>query len=146
MSCINILFNILDISDFLINVISSSIKLTSLYFTLRIIFRVGITCIKNIVIFMTLKIFAKTFSQLDNMNEAVSLQFRRHCFLKTQLRNLFYSYDRFFSALCMWKHWEGGSEWGTRVHLWRIHVEVWQNQYNIVKLKTKTKTKHYLQK
>ena len=29
--------------------------------------------------------------------------------------------------------WEGGSEWGTRVHPWRIHVGVWQNQYNIVK-------------
>ena len=29
--------------------------------------------------------------------------------------------------------WEGGSGWGTRVHLWRIHVDVWQNQYNIVK-------------
>ena len=28
--------------------------------------------------------------------------------------------------------WEGGSGWGTRVHLWRIHVNVWQNQYNIV--------------
>ena len=26
---------------------------------------------------------------------------------------------------------EGGS--GTRVYLWRIHVDVWQNQYNIVK-------------
>ena len=29
--------------------------------------------------------------------------------------------------------WEGGSGWGTRVHPWRIHVNVWQNQYNIVK-------------
>ena len=29
--------------------------------------------------------------------------------------------------------WERGSGWGTRVHLWRIHVDVWQNQYNIVK-------------
>jgi len=29
--------------------------------------------------------------------------------------------------------WEGGSGWGTRVHLWWIHVDVWQNQYNIVK-------------
>ena len=29
--------------------------------------------------------------------------------------------------------WEGGSGWGTSVHLWRIHVSVWQNQYNIVK-------------
>ena len=28
---------------------------------------------------------------------------------------------------------EGGSGWGTRVYLWRIHAEVWQNQYNIVK-------------
>ena len=27
----------------------------------------------------------------------------------------------------------GGSGWGTHVHLWRIHVNVWQNQYNIVK-------------
>ena len=23
--------------------------------------------------------------------------------------------------------------WGTRVYQWRIHVDVWQNQYNIVK-------------
>ena len=30
---------------------------------------------------------------------------------------------------------EVGSEWGTRVHLWQMHVDVWQNQYNIVKLK-----------
>ena len=29
--------------------------------------------------------------------------------------------------------WEGGSGWGTHVHPWRIHVNVWQNQYNIVK-------------
>ena len=31
--------------------------------------------------------------------------------------------------------WEGGSGWGTRVHPWQIHVDVWQNQYNVVKLK-----------
>ena len=31
--------------------------------------------------------------------------------------------------------WEGGSGLGTRVHPWWIHVGVWQNQYNIVKLK-----------
>ena len=29
--------------------------------------------------------------------------------------------------------WEGGSGWGTRVHPWRIHVDVGQNQYNVVK-------------
>ena len=32
---------------------------------------------------------------------------------------------------------EEGSEWGTRVYLWRIHVDIQQNQYNIVKLKKK---------
>ena len=30
--------------------------------------------------------------------------------------------------------WEGGSGWGTHVHPWWIQVNVWQNQYNIVKL------------
>ena len=29
--------------------------------------------------------------------------------------------------------WEGSSGWGTHIHLWQIHVDVWQNQYNIVK-------------
>jgi len=28
---------------------------------------------------------------------------------------------------------ERGSGWGTRVHLWWINVDVWQNQHNIVK-------------
>ena len=32
---------------------------------------------------------------------------------------------------------EEGSGWGTRVYLWLIHVDIWQNQYNIVKLKNK---------
>jgi len=27
----------------------------------------------------------------------------------------------------------GASGWGTRVYLWWICVDVWQNQYNIVK-------------
>ena len=29
--------------------------------------------------------------------------------------------------------WEWGSEWGTHVHPWWIHDDVWQNQYNKVK-------------
>ena len=33
--------------------------------------------------------------------------------------------------------WEEGSGRGTRVYLWQIHVDIWQNQYNIVKLKKK---------
>ena len=36
---------------------------------------------------------------------------------------------------------EEGSGWGTRVYLWRIHVDIWQNQYNTVKLKNKIKKK-----
>ena len=34
---------------------------------------------------------------------------------------------------------EEGSGWGTRVYLWWIHVDIWENQYNIVKLKNKIK-------
>ena len=30
---------------------------------------------------------------------------------------------------------EEGSGWGTHVYLLWIHVDIWQNQYNIVKLK-----------
>ena len=30
---------------------------------------------------------------------------------------------------------EEGSGWETHVYLWRIHVDIWQNQYNFVKLK-----------
>ena len=36
---------------------------------------------------------------------------------------------------------EEGSGWGTRVYLWRIHFDIWQNQYNIVKVKNKIKLK-----
>ena len=34
---------------------------------------------------------------------------------------------------------EEGSGWGTRVNMWRIHVDIWQNKYNIVKFKNKIK-------
>ena len=34
---------------------------------------------------------------------------------------------------------EEGSGWETHVYLWRIHVDIWQNQYNFVKLKNKKK-------
>ena len=34
-----------------------------------------------------------------------------------------------------------GLGWGTRVYLWQIHVDIWQNQYNIVKLKKKKESK-----
>ena len=34
---------------------------------------------------------------------------------------------------------EEGSGWGRHVYLWRIHFDIWQNQYSIVKLKNKIK-------
>ena len=36
---------------------------------------------------------------------------------------------------------EEGSGWGTHVYLWQIHFDIWQNQYNILKLKNKIKLK-----
>ena len=36
---------------------------------------------------------------------------------------------------------EEGSGRGTHVYLWRIHFDIWQNQYNIVKFKNKIKLK-----
>ena len=37
------------------------------------------------------------------------------------------------------RRWEEGSGWGTHIYPWRIHVDIWQNQYNIVQLKNKIK-------
>ena len=34
---------------------------------------------------------------------------------------------------------EEGSGWGTCVYLWQIHVDTWQKQYKIVKVKNKIK-------
>ena len=42
-------------------------------------------------------------------------------------------------AMVQGGRWEEGSGWGTHVYLWRIHFDIWQNQYNIVKLKNKIK-------
>ena len=36
---------------------------------------------------------------------------------------------------------EEGSGWGTHVYLWRIHFDIWQKQYSIVKLKNKIQGK-----
>ena len=36
---------------------------------------------------------------------------------------------------------EEGSGWGTHVYLWRIHFDIGQNEYNIVKFKNKIKLK-----
>ena len=41
--------------------------------------------------------------------------------------------------------WEEGSGLGTHVHPWRIHVNVWQNPYSIVK-QNKVKINFFLNK
>ena len=41
---------------------------------------------------------------------------------------------------------EVASGWGTRVYLQWIHVDMWQNQYNIVKLKNKIKKDKQMRK
>ena len=37
---------------------------------------------------------------------------------------------------------EDGSGWGTHVYLWRIHLDILQNQYNSVKYINKIKFKN----
>ena len=41
---------------------------------------------------------------------------------------------------------EGGGFRMGNVYLWRIHFDIWQNQYNIVKLKNKIKRKQLKKK
>ena len=43
-----------------------------------------------------------------------------------------HSIDR-TKALLLGGRWEGGSGLETHVHLWWIHVNVWQNQHSILK-------------
>ena len=44
-----------------------------------------------------------------------------------------------------WGGREEGSGWGTHVYLWWIHVDIWQNQYKIVNLKSKIIRKKILE-
>ena len=37
-------------------------------------------------------------------------------------------------GMVWWRRREEGSGWGTHIYLWQIHFDIWQNQYNIVKL------------
>ena len=42
--------------------------------------------------------------------------------------------------------WEGGSGWGTHVHPWLIHVNIWQKPpqyYKVISLQLKFKTKKF---
>ena len=39
---------------------------------------------------------------------------------------------------------EEGSGWGTQVYLWRIHFDIWQNEYNIVKFKNRFDARYWM--
>ena len=41
--------------------------------------------------------------------------------------------ESIFKSRARGGRWEGGSCLGTHVHPWWIHVNVWQNQYSMVK-------------
>ena len=66
-----------------------------------------------------------------------------HCYLVQEILLLsfvlFFPFDISFFFLVWEGSGEEGSGWGTRVYLWWIHVDIWQHQYNIVKLNNKTK-------
>ena len=47
-------------------------------------------------------------------------------------------YEICYGRPIYWRR-EEGSGWGTHVYLWWIHFDIWQNQYNIAKLKNKRK-------
>ena len=52
----------------------------------------------------------------------------------TESKRLFYtSVSILLSSIQGYHYREGDSGWVTHVYLWRIHVDIWQNQYNIVK-------------
>ena len=45
--------------------------------------------------------------------------------------------QEYYSRVLVWGgRREEGSGWGTHVYLRQIHFDIWQNQYNIVKLNT----------
>ena len=74
---------------------------------------------------------------------------------ETDRQSRFHAWDRVLRAGALgWPRgmgwggrWEGGSKWGTHVHLWLIHVNVWQKpvQYcKVTSLQLKIKTKKLL--
>ena len=50
-----------------------------------------------------------------------------------EIISLFYLEIKSLRGMVWGGRWEGASGLGTRIQPWRIHVDVWQNQYNIVK-------------
>ena len=60
-----------------------------------------------------------------------------YIFAKSYQIALYRSYNNLYSYKKIYVRGgrrEEGSGWGTHVYLWQIHFDIWQNQYNIVKL------------
>ena len=87
--------------------------------------------------FSALTAVAKTMlnSNGESGHRFVVPDFRGNAFNFSPLRIMF-AVGLSYIAFIMLRNggrWERGSGLGTHVHPWRIHVDVWQNQYNIVK-------------
>ena len=58
-------------------------------------------------------------------------------YVKVQFRCMIQDAQGWFTGMTqrdgMGKEVGGGFRWGICVHPWPMHVDVWQNQYNIVK-------------
>ena len=60
-----------------------------------------------------------------------------YIFAKSYQIALYRSYNNLYSYKKIYvrgERREEGSGWGTHVYLWQIHFDIWQNQYNIIKL------------
>ena len=85
-------------------------------------------------------IFPLTFSAI-----IWKINLRPCFFIKYPCKSILHPPEFLHLCLLVLKDWvwggrrEEGSGWGTHVYLWRIHFDIWQNQYNIVKLKNKIK-------
>ena len=79
--------------------------------------------------------FQKPEEARENSNETCILSYVKYIASPGSM------YETGYSGLVHWddpEQWdkkrseEGGSGWGTHVHVWLIHVAVWQNHYNII--------------
>ena len=66
----------------------------------------------------------------------------RNCLIETPVesKRLFYTSVSLLTScrgMVQGGRRDEGSGWGTCVYLWQIHADIWQDQYNIVKLKNK---------
>ena len=81
-------------------------------------------CADNVLIFIEIA----AIEALDN-----TLEDKMIAVYYMEINSLYYMEIKSLRGMVWGGRWEGASGLGTRVHPWWIHVDVWQNQYNIVK-------------